>query len=323
MASNDTPSPVPPSRQKLVWLGVLVVTALLIAARLLMDLTSAPAPAPQATAPTPAHAAPTPLLGPALPSFDVVRVDAQGNAVFAGRGEPGATVTIKDGDTVLGTVTADSQGAFVLVPANPLPPGAQEITLSETLISGQKLDGTATAELDVPKGAGAPLAVLSGPGGSTVVSGQGPQAGTLGMGAVDYDTQGHAIFSGTAPAGASISLQLGGHIVGGGTADTSGHWRITAPTPAQGGTLTLGGTTAAGAALPPVTVPFALESLPYALAEGHVVIVPGDNLWMIARHVYGHGTMYTLIYDANAHQIQNPNLIYPGQNFALPKPKAP
>ncbi|WP_442865537.1 hypothetical protein [Acidocella sp. MX-AZ03] len=35
---------------------------------------------------------------------------------------PGATVTVKDGDKVLGTATADAQGAFVLIPASPLPP---------------------------------------------------------------------------------------------------------------------------------------------------------------------------------------------------------
>jgi nucleoid-associated protein YgaU len=32
--------------------------------------------------------------------------------------------------------------------------------------------------------------------------------------------------------------------------------------------------------------------------------------------------MYTLIYTANASQIHDPNLIFPGQAFALPKPGA-
>ncbi|NNM56991.1 LysM peptidoglycan-binding domain-containing protein, partial [Acidocella sp.] len=64
--------------------------------------------------------------------------------------------------------------------------------------------------------------------------------------------------------------------------------------------------------------------LPEAVAAGNVVIVPGDNLWTISQHVYGHGIMYTVIYAANANQIENPNLIYPGQKFTLPQPqKAP
>jgi nucleoid-associated protein YgaU len=86
--------------------------------------------------------------------------------------------------------------------------------------------------------------------------------------------------------------------------------------------LTLSATDANGTTVPPVTAPFALETLPNALAAGHVIITPGDNLWLIARHVYGHGTLYTLIYSANASEIRDPNLIFPGQAFALPKPKS-
>jgi len=51
------------------------------------------------------------------------------------------------------------------------------------------------------------------------------------------------------------------------------------------------------------------------------VIAPGQNLWLIARHVYGHGTLYTLIYTANSKLIRDPNLIFPGQAFAIPKEK--
>jgi nucleoid-associated protein YgaU len=71
--------------------------------------------------------------------------------------------------------------------------------------------------------------------------------------------------------------------------------------------------------LPAVAAPFALETLPNALAEGHVVIAPGQNLWLIARRVYGRGMLYTLIYEANNGQIRNPNLIFPGQAFAIPR----
>lgn len=271
--------------------------------------------------PTPPAPPPPPAATVVAPVFDVVRVDAQGSAVLAGRAVPGATVTIKSGTTVIGTTTADSQGAFVLVPASRLPPGAQEITLSETLPDGTKVAGTATASVDVPPGAGQSLAVLSGPNGSSVVSGQGPKPGNLGMGTVDYDANGHAIFSGTAPAGAQVNVSLGNKVIGRVIADKAGRWKFTANVPATGGTLTLSATDASGTVLPPVSAPFALETLPNALAAGHIVITPGDNLWLIARHVYGHGNMYTLIYSANANQIHNPNLIYPGQGFALPKPQ--
>jgi nucleoid-associated protein YgaU len=53
-----------------------------------------------------------------------------------------------------------------------------------------------------------------------------------------------------------------------------------------------------------------------------VVVQPGNSLWRIARRNYGSGWDFTVIYDANREQIRNPDLIYPGQVFALPPPKA-
>jgi len=48
-------------------------------------------------------------------------------------------------------------------------------------------------------------------------------------------------------------------------------------------------------------------------------VVRGDNLWNIARAHYGEGLRYTVIFDANKGQIRDPDLIYPGQVFSVPK----
>ena len=265
---------------------------------------------------------PTPPTPPAVanagipaPQFDIVRVDASGNTVIAGRAAPGATVTIRRGDRVLGTATTDAAGAFAFMPDQPLPAGPQQLTLSEQLPNGTTIAGQTTATLVVPaQPAGPALAVLTTPKGSQVLSAGGPVPGTLGLGTVDYDAAGHAIFSGTAAPGAKIALSLDQARLGTATAGKDGRWRFTATVPASSGTLTLTAGTA-----PPVTAPFALETLPTALADGHVVIAPGQNLWLIARHAYGHGNLYTLIFDANAQTIHNPDLIFPGQAFAIPK----
>jgi nucleoid-associated protein YgaU/uncharacterized protein YneF (UPF0154 family) len=50
-----------------------------------------------------------------------------------------------------------------------------------------------------------------------------------------------------------------------------------------------------------------------------VIIRQGDNLWTIAKRLYGQGIRYSTIYQANTDQIRNPDLIYPGQVFVLPK----
>lgn len=53
-------------------------------------------------------------------------------------------------------------------------------------------------------------------------------------------------------------------------------------------------------------------------ANGAVIIRRGDNLWRISRRVYGQGMRYSTIYLANQDQIRNPDLIWPGQVFAVP-----
>jgi nucleoid-associated protein YgaU len=52
--------------------------------------------------------------------------------------------------------------------------------------------------------------------------------------------------------------------------------------------------------------------------SGAVIIRRGDTLWQISRRVYGHGVRYSTIYLANQDQIEDPDLIWPGQIFAVP-----
>ena len=50
-----------------------------------------------------------------------------------------------------------------------------------------------------------------------------------------------------------------------------------------------------------------------------VIIRKGDMLWRIAYRTYGRGIRYLDIVKRNARQINNPDLIYPTQVFALPE----
>lgn len=67
---------------------------------------------------------------------------------------------------------------------------------------------------------------------------------------------------------------------------------------------------------------------PMGAAEVHIPgistarIVRGDSLWKISRRTYGEGGRYTVIYGANQDQIRDPDLIYPGQIFVLPREEA-
>jgi nucleoid-associated protein YgaU len=72
----------------------------------------------------------------------------------------------------------------------------------------------------------------------------------------------------------------------------------------------------------------AVLSLPFERADpsqisetipGTIIVQPGASLWRIARRLYGEGWQYTLIYSQNQDQIRDPDLIYPGQVFAVPQ----
>ena len=47
-------------------------------------------------------------------------------------------------------------------------------------------------------------------------------------------------------------------------------------------------------------------------------VKPGDTLGAIAKAEYGNAALYPKIYDANRHQLDDPNRIYPGQMLRVP-----
>jgi nucleoid-associated protein YgaU len=63
----------------------------------------------------------------------------------------------------------------------------------------------------------------------------------------------------------------------------------------------------------------AADAAPAAVTRAAIVTVqPGFTLWQIARENYGDGAQYVKVFEANKGQIRDPDLIYPGQIFAVP-----
>jgi nucleoid-associated protein YgaU len=44
----------------------------------------------------------------------------------------------------------------------------------------------------------------------------------------------------------------------------------------------------------------------------------GESLWIIALENLGEGSLWPALYRANRDQIQNPKILYPGQELAIP-----
>lgn len=284
-----------------------------------------PAPKVEDRTSSGAPAAPEEEQAPSLPSFDIVRVDRSGDAVIAGRASPGATVTVYANDAPLATATAGADGAWVMTTETPLDAGAVELSLEMKTTDGVVIRSDETIVIYVPEREGdRPLVLKTTPGGATQVLQEprddGVGLGPLSLDTIDYDDSGAVIFAGKAEPGRVVQIFANGQFVGQTAAGEDGRWRLTASMPPGVYSLQIIQLDESGKPVYAIELPFERASLDdIRLSEGKVIVQPGNSLWRIARRVYGRGVQYTVIYEANADQIRDPDLIYPGQIFELPE----
>ena len=284
------------------------------------------------------------------PSFDVVRINPKGDTVMAGRARPGSTVIIMDGDKIIGRVIADDRGEWVFVPEKPLEAGNRRLSLetrsegqaagrseSDVVLvvpeKGKDIAGRATTGetralvRKVPRTGTGASTVLQRPKATEEITGlqkRKAAAKTSGLfiDSVDYDDAGHLAISGRVAPGARVHLYLDGRFIGRAESDGDGRWSSTPDSAVAPGLYTLRADSvdAAGRVLARVSIPFSRAQPLADMRPGTFVVVqPGNSLWRLARRTYGSGFSYTVIYDANKDQIGDPDLIFPGQVFALPK----
>lgn len=308
-----------PTLVALIGLAVAVI-AIVLAVRSQRDETTG---VETQVLPPPSAAATAAVTDPGEPSFDVVRIDAGGDTVIAGRAKPGARVIIIDGGKELGQATADGRGEWVFLPPAPLPPGSRELRLKAINPDGSQVDSSETVVLVVPpRGQGTALAIKSGRDGSSRIL-QGPGAaaqGGLSLDIVDHDDKGRMSVSGRAPAGAKINLYLDNRLLGRATADAEGNWRISSTLPPGKGSHMLRADQVDDKGKVQARIEAAwTRGDDFGLTGGATVtVLQGNSLWRIARRLYGQGMAYTVIFEANRDSIKDPDRIYPGQVFSVP-----
>lgn len=266
------------------------------------------------------------------PSFDVARIGQDGRAVIAGRAAPGAKIVLLDGGKEIARGVADARGEWVLLAQDPpLSPGQHELRIV------QHIDGRApvTSEQVVVAVVPEPqdkqtdtLVMIAPPSGSSTLLQSPSPAGTpksndLQLATLDYDEKGHVTISGQSSAGATIRAYIDEKLAAEGAAAKDGRWRLAPADPIAPGKHTLRLDRLGNDGKPTSRLELAFERIFTPAAPGdstkRLMVVRGDNLWNIARAHYGEGWRYTVIFDANKGQIRDPDLIYPGQVFSLPK----
>jgi hypothetical protein len=306
--------------------------------------TPSAAPPPAAPQAPPSPAPPT----VAVPTFDIARISPDGRAVIAGRANPGAKIVLLDGGREIARGEADQRGEWVVIVQDmPLGVGQHELRVVQHIEGRAPVTSEQVVVAVVPEAPAAPppaapgqppptsqppreetLVMIAPPGGGPAKLVQAPSAagvprsGDLAMSTLDYDEGGHVTVTGQATPGVVVRVYINDNLVAEGAAGSDGRWKLQPPDPVGPGkhTLRLDRLASDGKPVARLELPFDRVVVPPGTKDvRRLVVVRGDNLWNIARAHYGTGFHHTVIYGHNKEQIRNPDLIYPGQVFSLPK----
>jgi nucleoid-associated protein YgaU len=331
----------------IVWLVAMGATVIAVALgvgwytkmheRAVIERTTTPAPSQSTSHPVASPEAAKPGEPPAAavmaPSFDVARIGRDGHAVIAGRATPGAKIVLLDGGKEIAHGEADSHGEWVLLIQDPpLTPGQHELRVVQHIEGRAPVTSEQSVVVVVPEksnSADETLVMIVPPGGAPTLlqspSAAGvPKSNDLQLSTLDYDDRGHVTISGQALAGSTVRAYIDDKAAAEGVSGNDGRWRMAPADPIEVGKHVLRLDRLGKDGKPVARLELAFERLTTApgVAGGDnrkISIVKGDNLWNIARAHYGEGLQYTIIFNANKDQIRDPDLIYPGQNFSLPK----
>ncbi|MGF1659396.1 MAG: LysM peptidoglycan-binding domain-containing protein [Rubrimonas sp.] len=336
--SPQAVAPAPTEREPADGVAAIALSALAPETATAPVVEGPPPASPVAPAGAPAVAEAPPPTGPAAgeaarlaPRFDVVRVEPDGSAVFAGVAEPDALIEVRIGEQVVASGRAGRDGGFVAFGDTRVAgagEGVQRIELAARAPDGALSVSAAPVFVAPPRSddgdAPAPLVIRADAEGVEVVQrpvAAGPVGGVT-LETVSYGADGVVEMGGRAEGLQRVRIWADALLIAETVADPDGRWMARAEQGLAPGryTLRVEALDEDGAVTAVASSPFTRENAAGAPAPGQIVVQPGDSLWRIAHATYGRGVRYTVIYEANAGRIRNPDLIYPGQVFTLPPP---
>ncbi|MEP5761334.1 MAG: LysM peptidoglycan-binding domain-containing protein [Litoreibacter sp.] len=202
-------------------------------------------------------------------------------------------------------------------------------------VASQVQPGVAVAEevptpdfQDQPPSIEAPTIVIAGTQGIEVVqpapqpqAPNRPDTANVVIDTISYDDEGEVALEGRGRTGGFIRVYLNDKPILTSPIETDGSWETPLPEVDAGVyRLRIDEISEDGNVTSRVETPFQREEIQIAAGAPPtaVTVQPGSTLWAIAQDQFGEGAEYIRVYDANRELIRDPDLIYPGQVFALP-----
>ena len=289
--------------------------------------------------------------------IDLAQVRPDGNAVFAGKAPPGAEVTVFEGEIVLGTTTADASGEWVIVPEKALGTGEHLISVGAKTEGGDadiadvtlaiKVGETTDeqplvallpqTETEIPQllqspddqaetaqqiviaeRADAPATAEEAMAADPAMAVAGP---AIAPRSLSWKEGGALTVSGVSRGGVSMRATAAGNGFGAADIGADGAWQVTGRVDLDRArrVMLFALVDEAGTTVATYELPVATRDLSQGLDGSRLVIVQqGDALWRIAYRSYGEGIKYVDIVRRNAAAINDPDLIFPNQIFAIP-----
>ncbi len=157
---------------------------------------------------------------------------------------------------------------------------------------------------------------------------QGPEVmSRVALATISYSDTGEVQLTGSGQVSSFVRVYLDNKPITTSRIASDGNWRTELPGVDTGiYTLRVDEVDEEGTVVSRVETPFKREDQA-VLTEAQVeplapvsviTVQPGNTLWAIARDTYGDGVLYVRVFEANRDDIRDPNVIFPGQVFAIP-----
>ena len=265
-----------------------------------------------------------------LPTFDVVRISEGGASVIAGRSSPGIMVRVFADLVSVAEETTTSNGEFTAIFSLELSSDPIEIALAAVASDGSLHYSKETLFIAKADSASVPIEQVRISQDDDGISVEGSPDKDLLLEIVAYEESGYVNLSGSGDPENLARILLDGKQVTSEIIDEEGNWKVELSSVEPGDYfLTINEVDTGGKVIENVATPLRIEPPSHALKAQEkiqenpklatlVTVQKGFTLWGISRRNYGLGRLYVRIYNANKDQIDDPDLIFPGQIFVVP-----
>jgi len=279
-----------------------------------------------------------------VPKADILKVGPDGSFIIAGKGKPNSTISLLEKGNKINSVVSDESGSWVIVSKDNLESGDNLLIINQDNIDGtstqskeiyvtkiDKKNETKPLVIEIINDDGGKLSIIQSPSIKKLESNvyndlnlsekQINKKNVFKIQSVSFSQDGSLSIQGIANYGSNIEILVNKNFSSI-FLKNKPEWVFNSSYKLEYGMHKLVANLKSldNIILDSITLPFMRSEMPTGtIPDNYVLIKPGDMLWTISYKIYGNPLKYIEIYKENKDQISNPDLIFPGQVFSIPK----